>query len=185
MNTSEAPLSFDEFDEQEQNEDTLQRLTRMIDTMLLAETQLRIAEEEAAKVKAFFVKLTQQDIPALMQEVGFEQIKMKDGRYLTLKEEISCAITAVKEQACFNWLRDNGFGTYVKCNLIVPFDDPQAAAVEAARFEAELVPVALKEAVNPASLKALLKERLAAGYEVPMDLFSVFPYNVVKLTKSR
>merc|ERR1712199_108000 len=85
---------------------------------------------------------------------------------------------ANKEQA-FNWLRDNGLGDIIKNEISVSFgrneDNKAADYAELARGQGFQPTQKMK--VEPMTLKALVRERIEAGKELPTELFGVYTEN--------
>ena len=118
-----------------------------------------------------------------MEEMNITKLKLKDGETVEVSNFYSASI--VDQDAAFQWLRENGRGDIIKNDITVTFgrgeDNKAASYAELARgngFE----PIQ-KIGVNPMTLKALVRERLESGQDVPADLFKPFEGNQTKITR--
>jgi hypothetical protein len=152
--------------------------------------QLKDLEDEIANAEASVKKLkekanilSQFEIPQMMEEMNITKLKLKDGETVEVSNFYSASI--VDQDAAFQWLRENGRGDIIKNDITVTFgrgeDNKAASYAELARgngFE----PIQ-KIGVNPMTLKALVRERLESGQDVPADLFKPFEGNQTKITR--
>lgn len=164
-----------------------ERLAALVRRVKDVERAVKAAEDELAFNKAQLRELTEVELPDVMAEVGITEMTLDDGTVVTIKEAVQAAITEANKQAAFQWLVQHGFGSIIKTAVSVEFnaghrDDAVELANELAARQTE---VRLDEKVHPQTLKAFVRERLAAGDEVPMDLFSVFPRNVAKIRSAK
>lgn len=155
---------------------------------LLTDVQNRISEtnELLNQLKADERRISEEDLPQLMAEVGLSEITLESGEKVSITEQVHAGITQANNDRAVAWLVDNGFGGLVKTRLIVDYDYTErgAAVEEAQRLEGEHV-TELKETVHPSTLKSFVREQLESGTLIPMDLFSVHPYSKAKISRSR
>jgi len=170
--------------------DSLTRLKTMVDQLLEATDEVKRLNDALAEAKRNKLALEQEDLPELMRELGFDSVTV-DGRVVTVVEDLSCSITQANSSRALEWLTNNGFGGLIKTKLEVAFnrDEYELAQTVAdslvglgQEMGMDFIP-ALQETVHPATLKSFIKEELEKGRAVPFDLFSVHPYNRVKITK--
>ena len=170
--------------------DSLTRLKTMVDQLLEATDEVKRLNDALAEAKRSKLALEQEDLPELMRELGFDSVTV-DGRVVTVVEDLSCSITQANSSRALEWLTNNGFGGLIKTKLEVAFnrDEYELAQTVAdslvglgQEMGMDFIP-ALQETVHPATLKSFIKEELEKGRAVPFDLFSVHPYNRVKITK--
>lgn len=130
-------------------------------------------------------------IPSLMASAGgIEKFTLADGTSITLKDEMSAGVTVANQQAAFAWLEEHGHGDIIKDALTLNLGRGEVAKLRAAALiiAAEQNGVddyVRKSAIHPGTLKALIKEQLAEGVDVPKETFSVFQQRraVIKLAK--
>ena len=149
------------------------------------EDEISNAEKSVSKLKEQAKTLSQFDIPMMMEEMHITKLKLKDGEAVEIKKVYGASIPKDQQEAAFTWLRNNGLGDIIKNDITVTFgrgeDNKAASYAELARgngFE----PIQ-KIGVNPMTLKALVRERLESGQDVPADLFKPFEGNQTKITR--
>ena len=138
----------------------------------LKELMLKQAQENLRRV--------QEDLlPSVMQEIGLKSFVLNDGSTITIKDEMACSISKEGKPAAFHWLRENGHGDIIKHTISIDFnkeEDDKASNFIAFCEKHHLRPADdLK--VHPQTLKAFIKEQLANGNEIPLDLFGAHPYS--------
>jgi hypothetical protein len=157
--------------------------------------KLRFLEDDIEKVESKLKKLKKdagvisgEIIPTMMVEMNIKTIKLADGTGVEVKPVYGASIpkeTAKKEEA-FNWLRNNGLGDLIKNDITVSFgrNEDNKAATYAVLAQGQGFEPVQKLTVSPMTLKALVRERLEAGQEMPSDLFNVFAGSRTKITRS-
>ena len=71
--------------------------------------------EEMLKAKSKNIrKLSEEIIPAKMQELGLESLTLKDGSAVKVKQKVQASIPVRHRETAFQWLRDNGHGDLIK-----------------------------------------------------------------------
>ena len=146
--------------------------------------------EEEKKIKELKRKselLSGEVIPTMMQEMNISTLKLADGSAVEVKPIYGASIPKDKQEGAFKWLRDNGLGDLIKNQIIVAFgrnEDNKAMAYATLAQGQGYEPVQ-KLKVEPMTLKALVRERLESGKEIPTELFNVFAGNQTKITRSK
>jgi hypothetical protein len=74
-------------------------------------------EDKLKKKKEEELKLSEQDIPNLMQKAGAASIKLTDGTAVEIKPYYGARIPASRTEEAFNWLRENNFADLIKNNV--------------------------------------------------------------------
>lgn len=141
------------------------------------EQALAQAEDLVKTLKGRIMKLTEEDLPYAMKSLGLSELKLETGEKLTIKDEVYASISAGNKDAALLWLDDNGFGGLIKTNVGVQFSKGEDE--KARNFVENLIvdgyDASYDRGVHPQTLKAFLKEQLAAGKAVPLDLFGARP----------
>jgi len=121
----------------------------------------------------------------MMQEMNISTLKLADGSAVEVKPIYGASISAERKEEAFNWLRKNGLGDLIKNEVTVSFgrnEDNKAIAYANLAAENGYQP-SQKLKVEPMTLKALVRERIEAGKDMPSDLFNVFAGNRTKITR--
>ena len=144
----------------------------------VAELEHTLAEQEQAikETKAALHKITDEQLPEALEEMGIQKFTLTDGSEISVKPIYSASIPKDRREEAFQWLRDHEFGDLVKNNVTVTFgrgEDADAKEFMNLCGSQGYAPDQL-EKVEPMTLKAWLRERVEAGDAVPLDLFGAF-----------
>ena len=126
-------------------------------------------------------------IPTMMSEMGLSQLKLVDGSQIDVKPFYNASITVANRESAFNWLRQNGLGDIIKNEVVVSFgrgEDNKAAEYAELAKGRGLQP-AQKLKVEPMTLKALVRQRIEAGEEMPTEIFSIFVGNKTTIKRKK
>ena len=149
------------------------------------EDEISNAEKSVSKLKEQAKQLSQFDIPAMMEEMHITKLKLLDGESVEIKKIYGASITPDNQEKAFTWLRNNGLGDIIKNDVTVTFgrgEDNKAADYAVLARGQGFEPVQ-KIGVHPQTLKAVVRERLEAGQEMPSDLFKTYAGNSTKITR--
>ena len=156
--------------------DNIQSLADQVENLEEVLRTIENQEEYLKKLKKKQEHLSGEVIPTMMAEMGLSHLKLMDGSSVDVKPHYSANITVANKEAAFNWLRQNGLGDIIKNEISVSFgrnEDNKAADYAALAQERGFQPTQ-KLKVEPMTLKALVRERIEAGKEMPTELFNVF-----------
>ena len=133
-------------------------------------------EETLKEAKKKLLKLTDEDMPAVMQEVGMNKFELDDGSTVEVKPTYGASILVDNRPQAYEWLRENGYDDIIKNNVTCSFgrgEDDKASAFKA--FAAKEGYVAnQKTEIHSQTLRAFVKERVEAGDAFPMELFGAW-----------
>ena len=149
------------------------------------ENEIKEDEEKIKIKKERADKLSGEVIPTMMKEMSLSSLKLADGSSVEVKPVYGASIPVAKREEAFNWLRNNGLGDLIKNEITVSFgrnEDNKATAYAGLAAGQGFQPVQ-KLKVEPMTLKALVRERIEAGQDMPSDLFNVFAGNRTKITR--
>ena len=138
------------------------------------------AEEQALKDKEKELeRISGEVIPTLLSEMGISSLKLADGSAVDVKPYYAANISLKNREAAANWLRSNGLGDIIKNEITVSFgrDEDNKAAQYANLAKGQGYQPTQKLKVEPMTLKALVRERIENGKEMPTDIFNVFVGN--------
>ena len=152
--------------------------------LLDIQKEVSALEDQLKKKKEQELKLSEQDIPNLMQKAGAASIKLTDGTAVEIKPYYGARIPAYRTEEAFDWLRENNFADLIKNNVTLTFgrneDNMAKSIVDDLRNKGHNVKQA--EKVEPMTLKAFVREQIEKGKDVPADLFGVYVATRTKLT---
>ena len=149
------------------------------------EDEIKNAEESVSKLKEQAKQLSQFEIPTMMEEMHITKLKLKDGEAVEIKKIYSGSIPPENKEAAFTWLRDHDLGDIIKRDVTVTFGqgEDNKASVYADLAQGQRYEPVQKIGVHPQTLKAVVRERLESGREMPSDLFKTYAGNRTKITR--
>ena len=157
----------------------IQSLADQVERLNNMEKKLALEEENIKQTKKELKHISVEIIPTMMSEMGLSHLKLMDGSSVNVKPDYKASITIANRAAAFNWLRDNGLGDIIKNDITVSFgkNEENKAADYAALAQERGYQPTQKLKVEPMTLKALVRERIEAGIEMPTELFNIYVEN--------
>ena len=149
------------------------------------EDRIKQKEIELKKLKKDSEIISGEVIPTMMTEMSISTLKLADGSAVEVKPIYGASITSEKKEEAFNWLRNNGLGDLIKNEVTVSFgrNEDNKALQYANLAQGQGYQPVQKLKVEPMTLKALVRERVESGQDMPSDLFNVFAGNRTKITR--
>ena len=178
-----------EKDQQEviQKTDNIQTLADQVEKLNSLQQRIELQEDNLKSTKKEFERLSGEVIPTMMAEMGLSHLKLMDGSSVDVKPNYSANISIANREKAFNWLRENGLGDIIKNEISVAFgrnEDNKAADYAALAEERGFQPTQ-KLKVEPMTLKALVRERIEAGKEMPTEIFNIFVGNKTTIKRKQ
>jgi len=151
------------------------------------EAELLVKEQEYKEMKRKVELVSSEVIPTMMQEMNISTLKLADGTSVEVKPVYGASIPADKKEEAYKWLRENGLGDLIKNEVTVAFgrSEDNKAQQYAVLAQGQGYEPIQKLKVEPMTLKALVRERIEAGLDMPSDLFNLFTSNRTKITRSK
>ena len=180
-----------DFEKDQQNTmkktDNIQSLADQVEKLESLQKKLELQEENMKNTKKQLEHVSGEVIPTMMSEMGLSHLKLMDGSSVDVKPNYSASISVANKEKAFNWLRNNGLGDIIKNEISVSFgrnEDNKAADYAALAQERGYQPTQ-KLKVEPMTLKALVRERIEAGKEMPTEIFNVFVGNKTTIKRKQ
>ena len=133
-------------------------------------------EQKLKDEKKALLKMTDEDLPTMLAEIGLSSMKLDDGSEVTVKQTYGASILVDNRPAAYEWLRENGYDDIIKNTVACQFgrgEDDKASAFKAFA-ENEGFFAEQKTEIHPQTLRAFVKERVESGEEFPMSLFGAY-----------
>jgi len=133
-------------------------------------------ESDLKKAKKGLLKLTDEDLPTMLAEIGLSSMKLDDGSEVTVKQTYGASILVDNRPAAYEWLREKGYDDIIKNTVACQFgrgEDDKAASFKAIA-EKEGHYAEQKTEIHPQTLRAFVKERVENGDDFPMELFGAY-----------
>ena len=160
--------------------DQVQRLEGLL-------SRIEKSEDNLKELKKKRDHISGEVIPTMMSEMGLAELKMHDGSHLKVSTSYRATITEANKEAAYNWLRNNGLGDIIKNEISVSFgrNEDNKAANYAELAKGQGFQPTQKMKVEPMTLKALVRERIEAGKEMPTEIFGVFSENKTTIKRKQ
>ena len=193
MFTEQEQRTMNTIDFEKDQEQVLDRTTNInkladkIKELQAVEKAIELDEKQIKEKKKHLEYLSGEIIPTMLSEMGLSSLKLQDGSSVEVKTNYSDTITQANKEAAFNWLRENGLGDIIKNEISVSFgrnEDNKAADYANLAKGLGLEPTQ-KLKVEPMTLKALVRERMEAGKEMPTELFNIYVGNKTTIKRKQ
>ena len=193
MFTEQEQRTMNTIDFEKDQEQVLDRTTNInkladkIKELQAVEKAIELDEKQIKEKKKHLEYLSGEIIPTMLSEMGLSSLKLADGSSVEVKTNYSATITQANKEAAFNWLRENGLGDIIKNEISVSFgrNEDNKAADYAELAKGQGLEPKQKLKVEPMTLKALVRERIEAGKEMPTEIFNIFVGNKTTIKRKQ
>ena len=167
--------------------ENIQSLADQVEKLEELQSRLQTQEQVMKDTKKQIEKLSGDIIPTMMSEMGLAELKLQDGSHLKVSTSYRATITEANKESAFNWLRNNGLGDIIKNEISVSFgrNEDNKAAHYAELAKGQGFQPTQKMKVEPMTLKALVRERIEAGLEMPTEIFGIFSENKTTIKRNK
>ena len=158
-----------------------------VERLELCDDRIADIENDLKMMKKKRDHISGEVIPTMMSEMGLAELKLHDGSHLKVSTSYKAHISEANKEAAYNWLRENGLGDIIKNEISVSFgrnEDNKAADYAELAKRSGFQPTQ-KMKVEPMTLKALVRERIEAGKEMPTEIFGVFSENKTTIKRNK
>ena len=167
--------------------ENIDKLATKIKDLQTLENEISALEDKLKNTKRDLETLSGEVIPTMMTEMGLSHLKLMDGSSVDVKPYYAANISLKNREAAYNWLRSNGLGDIIKNEITVSFgknEDNKAAEYANLAMGQGFQPTQ-KMKVEPMTLKALVRERIEAGKDMPTEIFGVFSENKTTIKRNK
>jgi len=149
------------------------------------ENKIQLEEEHLKSLKDEHRKLSEDTLPNKLRELGVSEFKLADGTSMSIQQYYSARITPENREVCFHWLENNGLGDIIKNTVSASFgrDENDAAHDLMTQLEGEGHDLTQKKWVEPMTLKAVVREQVEKGNDLPLEAFNVYVGQKIKVKK--
>jgi len=179
-------IDFSEFQGNQGSESDLQTLTNL--AAYQQELEDRIAETEKV-LKDLGEKLrtvSWQQIPEMMEKLGMETFTLKGGHTIKVEEKLQLSVPKKSKDKAYEWVEEHGGSAIVKRAFVIAFDKEQEKFARKFKSDCErrknALPMEETKAVHSSTLNKFLRDHMAQGTDVPLDLFGGFQQKIAKIT---
>ena len=167
--------------------DNIQSLADQVEALEFVIKNIEGAEDNLKDLKKKRDHISGEVIPTMMSEMGLAELKLHDGSHLKVSTSYKAHISEANKEQAFNWLRDNGLGDIIKNEISVSFgrNEDNKAADYAELAKGQGFQPTQKMKVEPMTLKALVRERIEAGKDMPTEIFGIFSENKTTIKRNK
>jgi hypothetical protein len=168
------------------NED-LSTLTGFAEAIIKQDAFVKELDERLKEEKKKLLKMTDEDLPALMTEANSMEFTLLDGSKVTIKPQYGGSIKVDNRPEAFAWLRKHKHDDIIKNTISCQFgrgEDDLASSFKAFAEKEGYIPNQT-EKIEPMSLRGWIKERVEKGEEFPMELFGAYVGQRAVITKAK
>ena len=159
-------------------------LSDLVRKLRNVEDQIADADKHLKALKAEKQKLSIENIPALMDEMGVERLDV-DGVTVTRKMMVHASIPKDRKDEALNWLRSEGLDDIIKNDVTCSFGkgEDNIAGDVLGMLQDRGYDATAKTFVHPMTLKAFVKERMESGKPIDLDMFGAFVANAAEIRR--
>lgn len=165
----ELMAAFQEEAKTVQPTDSLEKLARLVNLLEDYNDSIADFETSLAEYKERAREISQKEIPELLAQYGLSEIKLKDGRKVTVKQD--CRATVKDFDALYAFMQARGEENLIKTTLELG-KVPAVAVIAAQKAVLQATGVApeSKTAIAPQTLFAWVRHNIGLGKTAPDEL---------------
>lgn len=159
-----------------QDDSKLQLLNQLAEEQLAKEKVVKKCEEALQKARNELKEVAEDRLPSLMDELRLRTFTTMSGATIEVSENIRTSLPPENKPRAFAWLEQEGLSALIEKTVKVAFgrnEDDKANAL-VSKLEEDGLVAAFDKSIAPATMAKVLKDRLAEGKKVPLDIFKVF-----------
>lgn len=164
---------------------TVDDISGLARSLLDAEAEVLIAEEQLKARRERARLLREETIPCVMHELGIQSLKLDTGQTLTVKRELYCSLPKEEpaREAAFKYLVDLKGGSLIRTTVTVEFGKEEwtRAAECKAHLEAQGLSPVMEQMVHPSTLKSFIRELIEAQQPIELTTFGARAVDTAKL----
>lgn len=161
------------------DDDALKGVSLLANKQLKLEKEIEEQEARLAEKKKELAFISQVQLPDLFDQLGLEQVTLKDGSKVIVKKAVYCSIPEVKKAFAFDWLTKKGFAAMIKREARLAFANGEEKKMKMVldylnKTKAlKDISVNINQGIHPQTLKAFARDMVEKGVDLPEEGFSV------------
>ena len=151
----------------------MQQMIKLARALVYVDEDIVKQEEKVKELKRKAMRLREETIPSFMQELGVTTFTLTTGQVIKVTQKVYASIPVENRPKAYIWLEEHGLSGIIKSKVSVEFgrNELEKAGELAGRLNSEGLECDFTEKVHPTTLQATLKQEIANGTAIPMDLF--------------
>ena len=176
---------FDDTTLDKVQEGDMKNLSSLVKDLNQITLNINEKEEELKALKLQKHKMSTEQIPAMMDEMGVQRLDVEN-LSVTLRPLINASIPQTRREEAFQWLRDNGLDDIIKNDVIMSFGKGEDNMAGDIMYELEQrgMHPEKKTHIHSMTLKAFIRERVEKGLPIDLDMFGAFVARTADIKRS-
>lgn len=176
---------FDDTTLDKVQEGDMKNLSSLVKDLNQITLNINEKEEELKALKLQKHKMSTEQIPAMMDEMGVQRLDVEN-LSVTLKPLINASIPQTRREEAYQWLRDNGLDDIIKNDVIMSFGKGEDNMAGDIMYELEQrgMHPEKKTHIHSMTLKAFIRERVEKGLPIDLDMFGAFVARTADIKRS-
>ena len=166
-------------------ENTMKSLSSLVKEVDQLTTEINEKEQELKKLKTAKLKMSTEQIPSLMDEMGIQRLDVEN-LSVSLKPFVNASIPPHRKEEAYRWLRDNDLDDIIKNDVIISFGKGEDNMAGDIMYELEQrgMHPEKKTHIHQMTLKAFIRERVEKGLPIDLDLFGAYVARIADIKRS-
>lgn len=168
------------------DDNVLARVASLVDEWADLNERTDVMNKDTAALEAKANEIAERLLPEIMDENNVKDMTTRNGVKVAIVDKVKAGIRKADMAEGCQWLVDNEHSDLIKVEVTVKFPkgdiDKALELLSYLEQHPEEYAVAMKETVNPQTLGAFVREMLADGEALPMDLLGVYRRREAKIT---
>lgn len=158
-------------------------IVELAQEQLKAERKIEKIEEDLKAAKEDLRIISEDKLPEAMDNLGIPEFTTADGIKIQIKETVRASISIERRPQATQWLEDNNYGGLLKTEVVTAFgrDELEAARKLETILRNQGMLTNLERTVHSSTLASFVREQLANGKDIPLDLFGVLRTRASKI----
>ena len=154
--------------------DELQRMNKLAGDLDSIDTDIQALEGKLKELKQEKKKISEFDLPEIMNAVGMSDFSLKDGKKVKLTTFYDAKLKDKSE--AFAYIEKQGDTSIIKDTIAVNFDRGQFETANhlAEELSCQGYTFSRKEDIHHSTLKAYVKEKIESGSDIPFEAFGIY-----------
>lgn len=151
-------------------------LSKLAEAQHKAELKIETLENGLKLAKEELAEIAEKILPEKMDSLGVSTFETSSGVKIRIKEKIRASLAVENRLRGHEWLEQHGCGGMIKSMVVVPFGRDEIAIAHelVEKLKQQHGRLAnLERKIEPMTLLAFVREQLAQGKDIPLDIFSV------------
>lgn len=179
-------IDFSEYQGNQATASDLETLTNLAARQVEIEDEIAETEQKLKDLGEKLRTIAWQQLPEMMEKCGAEELTIKGGYKVKVEKKLQVSVPKKNKEKAYAWVEDQGGSALVKRAFVIAFDKEQEKFARKFKRDCEqrknALPMEETKTVHSQTLNKFLRDKMADGVDVPLDLFGGFQQKIAKIT---